>query len=140
MSILPNRLKRPSDRRQPPRRAVLAALAVGSILLLSACAGEAGQTPEPERNSASSAGSGAGKTAVVTKANPEQATVEYRVPTITCPSCAARVEANAQKDPGVLDVHVEGQRVSVEYDPAETNPRKIAGAMRSSGDTVLQGG
>ena len=114
MSILPNRLKRPSDRRQPPRRAVLAALAVGSILLLSACAGEAGQTPEPERDRASSAGSEAGKTAVATKAGPEQAAANYRVPTITCPSCAARVEANARKDPGVLGVRVEDQRVTVE--------------------------
>ncbi len=74
------------------------------------------------------------------KASPEQATANYRVPTITCPSCAARVEANAQKDPGVLGVRVEGQRVSVEYDPAKTNPRKIADAIRSGGDTVLQGG
>lgn len=109
--------------------------------MLPACAGEAGQkAPEPEKAGASSAGSGASKTAVASKAGPERAEAIYRVPTITCPSCAARVEASAQKDPGVLGVRVEGQRVSVEYDPAKTNPRKIADAIRSGGDTVEQGG
>ncbi len=114
---------------------------MSAVLLLPACAGEAGRkAPEPESAGASSAGSEAGKTAVATRAGPEQASASYRVPTITCPSCAARVEANAKKDPGVLGVRVKGQQVSVEYDPAKTNPQKIAAAIRSGGDTVLRGG
>lgn len=114
---------------------------MSAVLLLPACAGEAGQkAPEPETGGAPSAGSGAGMTAVAATAGPEQAAANYRVPTITCPSCAARVEANAQRTPGVLGVYVEGQHISVEYDPAKSDPRKIAAAIRSGGDTVLPGG
>jgi copper chaperone CopZ len=99
----------------------------------------AGQAPQSEVTAgAPGAGPGVGKTTAA--ASPEQAAASYKVPTITCPSCAARVEASAEKDPGVLGVRVEGQRAVVEYDPARTDPEKIAEAIRAGGDTVIQGG
>jgi copper chaperone CopZ len=36
----------------------------------------------------------------------------------------------------VLAVQVEGQDVTVTYDPEKTNPEKIAEAIRKGGDTV----
>lgn len=65
----------------------------------------------------------------------------YFVPTITCPSCAARIKANAKKDPGVVEVAVDlaTQRVTVAYDPEKTDPERIAEAIRAGGDTVLSG-
>ncbi|MGH2378786.1 MAG: heavy-metal-associated domain-containing protein, partial [Candidatus Limnocylindria bacterium] len=74
-------------------------------------------------------------------ASPGQATARYVVPTITCPSCAARIRASAGKEPGVIDVAVDldTQRVTVTYDPAKTDPEKIAAAIRKGGDTVLPG-
>lgn len=86
--------------------------------------------------SATGTNSGTGEVPAATEEGSEQATTSYLVPTITCPSCAARVEANAEKDPGVLDAQVEGQRVTVTYDPAKTDPEKIAEAIRNGGDTV----
>lgn len=86
--------------------------------------------------SATGTNSGTGEVPAATDEGSEQATTSYLVPTITCPSCAARVEANAEKDPGVLDAQVEGQRVTVTYDPAKTDPEKIAEAIRNGGDTV----
>jgi copper chaperone CopZ len=83
---------------------------------------------------------GMGKTTAAAAAGSELATASYKVPTITCPSCAARVEASAEKDPGVLGVRVEGQSATVEYDPAKTDPQKIADAIRAGGDTVIQEG
>lgn len=60
------------------------------------------------------------------------------MPTITCPSCVARVEASAGKEPGVIGVKasLQTQEVTVEYDPAKTDPEEIAGAIREGGDTV----
>lgn len=136
--------------RSAPVRAGLAALAVGLTLLLSACAnGTGGQAPGPDgagsRNAAETApartggnGAAAGKANGENDAGSEQATVSYRVPTITCPSCVARVEASAEKEPGVVDAKasLETQEVTVDYDPAKTTPEKIAGAIREGGDTV----
>lgn len=144
------------------RRAGLGALVVGLALLLPACAGgNAGSAPQPETSNAQAddkttaapeevaggestaaetsreAGAGvAGETTASDKADPKQAKASYTVSSITCPSCAARVEANARSVAGVLDVQVDGQSVTVGYDPAQTDPEKIAGAIRDGGDTV----
>lgn len=146
-------------RPRPSRRAGLAALVMGLALFLPACAGgTAGSAPEPETSTVRAeaettgtpvaaettaatgvgAGAGAGQTTAAAGASAEQATARYLVPTITCPSCVARVEANAKKDPGVLDAKasLETQEVTVTYDPAKTDPRKIAEAIRAGGDTV----
>lgn len=79
--------------------------------------------------------------AAAVEAAPGQATARYLVPTISCPSCAARITANAKKDSGVLDVAVDlaTQRVTVVYNPAKTDPEQIAAAIRKGGDTVLPG-
>jgi copper chaperone CopZ len=141
--------------RRLPRRAGLAALFACLALLLTACGGGAsGSAPEPATTTAQETGAattgtgettaaveaGAGTEATRTTAaagkNPGQATARYVVPTIACPSCAARVEANAEKDPGVVDVQIEVQDVTVTYDPAKTDPQKIADAIRAGGDTV----
>lgn len=63
---------------------------------------------------------------------------QFRVPTISCPSCVKRVEANAKKDPGVVDAKADlsTQIVIVTYDPAKTDPAKIAEAIRAGGDEV----
>lgn len=145
------------------RRAGLAALVVGLALLLPACAGgNAGSAPqtetgnaraadktpaarekvadtkpaEPTAGKASREAGAAGETTASKKADPKQAKASYTVSSITCPSCAARVEANARSVPGVLDVRVEGQSVTVGYDAAQTDPEQIAGAIRDGGDTV----
>lgn len=122
------------------RRAGLIALVLSSILLLPACGGGAsGSAPEPATTTAQEAGTTvAAETTAATAASVEQATARYLVPTITCPSCVARVEGNAKKDPGVLDAKasLETQEVTVTYDPAKTDPEKIAEAIRAGGDTV----
>lgn len=145
-----------TTRRRLSRRAGLAALFACLALLLTACGGGAsGSAPEPATTTAQETGSGtkgvgeettaateagvgteASKTTAAAGKNPGQATARYVVPTIACPSCAARVEANAEKDPGVVDVQIEVQDVTVTYDPAKTDPQKIADAIRAGGDTV----
>ncbi len=139
-------------RRMALRRAGPATLVVGLALLLPACAaGSAGSTPEPETSAARVAGETTtartagtdpvtNETVAETGATSGQATATYTVPSITCPSCAARVEANAEKDPGVLGVRVDGQRVTVVYDPSKTDPTKVARAISDGGDTVVPDG
>lgn len=128
--------------RRSSRRAGLAALFVGVALLLTACGGGAsGSAPEPAATTAEGAAANTtetAETAAVPEESPEQATVTYTVPTITCPSCVARVEANAKKDPGVIDAKgdLSTQKVTVTYDPKKTDPKKIADAIREGGDTV----
>ena len=119
----------------------LTALIMSLILFLPACGATSAavSTPTPDTASAQTANpsSGTAEAPTVTKESSTQATASYQVPTITCPSCVARVKANARKDPGVLDTQVRAQHVTVAYDPAKTDPEKIAEAIRSGGDTVL---
>lgn len=126
-----------TTRRRLPRRAGLAALFVGLALLLTACGGGAsGSAPEPAKDPS-------GKAEDTTAAVSSE-TARYFVPTITCPGCVARVEANANKEPGVLGAKasLETQEVVVTYDPKKTDPKKIADVIREGGDTVkpLEGG
>lgn len=118
---------------RPMRGIGLVAISLTLIFLLGACGSGATGTspPEPEKDTGQKAASDT-TTSEVSK----QTTASYVVPTITCPSCAARVEASANKDAGVLAVQVEGQDVTVTYDPEKTNPKKIAEAIREGGDTV----
>lgn len=111
----------------------LAAISLTVILLLGACGSGAANTsaPDPEKDTYQKAANSTTASEVS-----KQALASYVVPTITCPSCAARVEASASEDPGVLAVQVEGQDVTVTYDPEKTNPEKIAEAIRRGGDTV----
>jgi copper chaperone CopZ len=90
--------------------------------------------PDPEKDTGQKAVNG-----TATSEASKQATASYVVPTITCPSCNARVEASASKDPGVLDVRFDGQNVTITYDPEKTDPGKIAEAIREGGDTVQRG-
>lgn len=137
--------------RRVPIRAGLAAFAGGLVLLLPSCANSTdGQTQNPGGAGSQSAAQTApartagdapvGKAAGENGAASEQATASYRVPTITCPSCVARVEANAEKEPGVVEAEasLKAQEVTVDYDPAKTSPEKIAEAIREGGDMVEQ--
>lgn len=121
---------------QPVRGIGLVAISLTLILLLGACGSGAADSsvPDPEKDTGQKAASGA-----ATSEGSKQATASYVVPTITCPSCAACVEASANKDPGVLGVRFEGQDVTVTYDPNKTSPEKIAAAIRDGGDTVQRG-
>ena len=105
-------------------------------LLLVAVTGACGSL-----SSAGAPAVGSAATPTEATAGPGQATARYVVPTIDCPSCAARIRASARKDPGVIDVAVDldTQRVTVTYDPAKTDPEGIAAAIRNGGDTVLPG-
>lgn len=152
-----------TTRRRLSRRAGLVALSVGLALLLTACGGGTsgslsdpakdpprkaedanGSTPNPATTTTQKAGTATGETTAANEtgsgeaAGSEQATASYVVPTISCPSCVARVEANAKKEPGVVDAKasLETQEVVVTYDPKKTDPRKIADAIRAGGDTV----
>lgn len=118
---------------RPVRSIGLAAIVLTVILLLGACgSGAAGSSPpEPDNATGEKAANGTS-----TPEFSKQATASYVVPTITCPSCAARVEASASKDPGVVAVQVEGQDVTVAYKPEKTDPERIAEAIRKGGDTV----
>lgn len=122
---------------RPVRGIGLAAIVLTVILLLGACGSGAARSSPPELDDAT------GQKATSSTTTPEvskQATASYVVPTITCPSCAARVETSASEDPGVLAVQVEGQDATITYDPDKTDPEKIAEAIRRGGDTVLRDG
>ncbi len=70
------------------------------------------------------------------EAQAAEAQVAFRVPTITCPACPARVEASLEKAPGILGVVIAGQDVTVSYDPSQVSPEEIAAAIEAGGDTV----
>lgn len=70
------------------------------------------------------------------EAQATEAQVAFRVPTITCPTCPARVEASLQKAPGILGVEIAGRDVTVSYDPSQVSPEEIAAAIEAGGDTV----
>jgi copper chaperone CopZ len=65
-----------------------------------------------------------------------QAVVTFHVPTITCGGCALRVEASLAHVPGILDVQITGQEVTVTYDPGQISPDQIRAAIESGGDTA----
>jgi copper chaperone CopZ len=128
------------------------AMVMGLLPLIAACGGAAG-TSQPESQSGSSnasstvpaagqtTGSSQQKDVATGEAGTDsgQATVakaSYVVPTITCPSCSARVHASAMEEPGVIDTSIRGQDVSVTYDPKKTDPKSIAATIREYGDTV----
>lgn len=115
------------------------AVVVGLLPLVAACGGVA-STPESDASDTPSTASG--KTAESTQqegvagSDAKQAKTSYAVPTITCPACSARVHASAMEEPGVIDTSIEGQDVTVTYDPQKTDPESIASAIREGGDTV----
>ncbi len=109
------------------------AISLALLLLLGACGSGAADSSPPDSENVT--GQKAASEVANTDAS-KQATASYVVPTITCPSCNARVEASASKEPGVLNVRFEDQDVTVAYDPNKTNPEKIAKAIRKGGDTV----
>ncbi len=121
------------------------AVVVGVLSLVAACGGaEGGPAPDSAGTSPSepvsgqttaAAREGAGATGAGVK-DSELATASYVVPTITCPSCSARVQASADEEPGVIETRIQGQDVSVTYDPQKTDPESIASAIREGGDTV----
>lgn len=76
------------------------------------------------------------------QAGADLATVVFFIPTITCPGCAKRVEANAGKAPGVVEAKVDlsTRNVTVLYEPTVTDPDQIAEAIRAGGDTVVPEG
>ncbi|MBI4303070.1 MAG: heavy-metal-associated domain-containing protein [Chloroflexi bacterium] len=68
--------------------------------------------------------------------------VVLEIPTITCTGCRPRVEASARSVPGVIDVKFDrDQKVTVVYDPEQTNPAAIIAAIEKRGDkaTVISG-
>lgn len=107
-----------------------------ACLLLVAVAGACGSL-----SSAGAPAAGSAATRTEATAGPGQATARFVVPTIECPSCPARIRASAKKDLGVIDVAVDSdtQRVTIIYDPAKTDPERMAAAIRKGGDTVLPG-
>ena len=115
------------------------AVLVGLLPLVAACGGAA-STPESDASNASSSASGQTTESTqqegVAASGAKQAKTSYVVPTITCPSCSARVHASAMDEPGVTGTSIEGQDVTVTYDPQKTDPESIASAIREGGDTV----
>jgi copper ion binding protein len=57
---------------------------------------------------------------------------------MTCASCVARVEKALNRAPGVEDavVNLAAETAEVRYDPAEADPKTIAGAVRKAGYAV----
>lgn len=56
---------------------------------------------------------------------------------MTCAACAARIEKNLNKLPGVnASVNFASEKAAVEYDPAQTSPADIVGTIRKSGYEV----
>lgn len=124
------------------------AFAIGLLPLIAGCGGAAG-APGTDASNASSTTTAPDQTTESTQqkdvatgqggADSGQAGVakaSYTVPTITCPSCSARVHASAMEEPGVIGTNIRGQDVSVTYDPQKTDPGSIAAAIREYGDTV----
>lgn len=70
------------------------------------------------------------------QAQATEAQVAFYVPTITCPGCQLRVDASVRKAPGILDVAIDGQQVTVTYDPSAVSPAEIEAAIEAGGDTA----
>ncbi|MDQ3030310.1 MAG: heavy-metal-associated domain-containing protein, partial [Actinomycetota bacterium] len=79
---------------------------------------------------------GATRGTTADQAQAAEANVTFRVPTITCASCALRVEASIRKAPGILEVDFDGQDVTVTYDPSRVSREEIEAAIEAGGDTV----
>jgi Cu+-exporting ATPase len=59
---------------------------------------------------------------------------------MTCASCVARIERGLRREPGVVsaDVSLATETATVAYDPATTDPGKLAAAVANAGYTVPQ--
>ncbi len=71
--------------------------------------------------------------------DPTLSVVGLEIPTMVCASCQGRVENNARKVAGVIDVRFNGgadHRMVVSYDSARTNPGAIVKSIERGGDTV----
>lgn len=56
---------------------------------------------------------------------------------MTCTACAARIEKNLNKLPGVnASVNFASEKAAIEYDPAQANPADLVSAIRKSGYEV----
>lgn len=120
------------------RRIGIGWLSALALLLATASACSA---PSPDASLRAEATPELTPTAALSQPASDRATAYYVVPTISCPSCPARIKRNASKDSGVLNVavNVGTKRVTVTYDPSKTDPAKIAEAIRAGGDVVEPG-
>jgi len=67
--------------------------------------------------------------------------LSLEVSTVTCTGCWPRVGASAGSVSGVLDVRFDQdriQKVTVVYDPAQTDPASIITAFEKRGDMVVE--
>jgi copper chaperone CopZ len=57
---------------------------------------------------------------------------------MSCAACAARIEKNLNRAPGVAasSVNFATRQATIEYSPAETSPEALAGVVRDSGYEV----
>ncbi|NLM74683.1 MAG: heavy-metal-associated domain-containing protein [Clostridiaceae bacterium] len=64
---------------------------------------------------------------------------EFKLDTLTCPTCVKKIENSLNKTKGINSVRVlfNSSKVKVEFDENETNADKIGGVLLSLGFTVL---
>lgn len=67
-----------------------------------------------------------------------ETSVRLPIEGMTCASCVARVEKALNRAPGVEDavVNLAAETAEVRYDPAQADPKTIAGAVRKAGYAV----
>ena len=63
---------------------------------------------------------------------------EFKLDTLTCPTCVKKIETSLNKTKGVGSVRVlfNSSKVKVEFDENETNADKLGGVLMSLGFTV----
>ncbi|MFA6250095.1 MAG: heavy metal-associated domain-containing protein [Candidatus Shapirobacteria bacterium] len=62
-------------------------------------------------------------------------TITLRVKSMHCPSCARLIEADLEKEPGVVAVNADmaTKLVVVEFDPANCSERELRGIIQDMG-------
>lgn len=75
------------------------------------------------------------------KAPKESATATFTVqPNMTCANCENKIKTNLRYEKGVTDIStsLQGQTVTITYDPARTTPATLVLAFKKIGYTATQ--
>lgn len=104
------------------------------------------RVPAPDDSAGSGAGSKSAQSDHPPQAEggpeaPEVVRIVLPIDGMTCASCVSRVEKALNKAPGVSQVRVNlaSEQAEVLFDPAQSDPEHIAGAVRKAGSAFPTG-